>query len=72
MSQRSELEDRYRVACARCGRTEIDPTRRPGQKYILDKACSDCGHVRRRRSGYDPEAADAAVSAYVRRFSGGI
>jgi len=46
MGSRALLEDKYTVYCERCGLAQIDPHRRPAQRYILGKPCPRCGHVR--------------------------
>lgn len=47
MGWRSEIEDKYTVACKKCGHGIVDPEKLPRQKFILNQPCPRCGHVRR-------------------------
>jgi DNA-directed RNA polymerase subunit RPC12/RpoP len=48
MGWRSELEDRYTVSCAACKVELVEPKKKPGQRYLLGRACPHCGHLRPR------------------------
>lgn len=40
MSDRRTLEDRYTVTCKECGHEQIDPGKKPAQKWLED--CPQC------------------------------
>ena len=48
MSQRRNLEDHYTVTCKKCGHEEIDPSKKPNQKWL-----ADCSHYKGKMSAKD-------------------
>lgn len=42
MSWRAEIESKYTVVCIHCGHAQVQPNKRPNQKY-LNRRCPVCG-----------------------------